>query len=245
MADNGWREAPIEPEAIPRAQVLERIFVPHPPAWAFFAEFWEHVPGCRILPPQHLFVPADDPWPCLPRMPAARAPDMSDVQMAAHEADHERHCRAAGVTLGIARLVVEALDLVQYCDKTACRRAGRCAAERKPAAWTQYPGPAWPWCVYNGPRAALVRKPTEALILALDEAIAARLEPLVGQPWRAADHVGLTALSDDAVAKAVRDAMEELAERQARGATPGSAAAGRADREKRGRTGSTLPQSQP
>lgn len=195
-ATQDWRQRPIGPDDIARAQILDRIFVPQEGGWEICAENYAELAECRFTsqPMTELFIPADDFWPTLPYDGTPRDPERSAEQNAAHALGREQHFRASGVTLGMARMVVGALGIPSRCESAGCRRNGFCSTDRSRAQWSVYPGPAWPPCVHNAFSAGIVQPAVEALLDRLDALIDTRLTAMIGQPWEDAERIGLTRL---------------------------------------------------
>jgi hypothetical protein len=211
-ADDGkdWRERPIGADDIHRAQVLEHIYVPHEAAWQMWADEFLSVPASTARAPlTQLFVPAGDPWPALPYAGAARVPGASKARNAGYALARERHVRAAGVTLGLARLLIGTLGIPSRCERPCCNRTAACMAERRGREWCFYPGPAWPPCVNSAGRADILRPTVERLIDRLDALIEARLTARLGEPWTAVEAIGLTHLPAEEARTALEEMMEE------------------------------------
>jgi hypothetical protein len=208
-----WRERPIGPDDITRAQVVDRIFVPQEGGWAAWA--WSYAASARrrfaARPMTELFIPADDPWPTFPYDGTPPDPERSAEQNVAHARGREQHFRATGVTLGMARLVVDALGIPNLCEHGGCRRKASCSSGRRRPEWSIYPGPAWPPCVHNALSAGIVRPPVETLLDRLDALIEARLTAIAGQPWAAAERIGLTRLPMNELQPALEAAFKETA----------------------------------
>jgi hypothetical protein len=217
-ADDGkdWRERPIDAGGIARAQVLTHIFVPQEPVWGWWCDtFLEERRPTRVDPFTQIFVPADDPWPTLPHGAPPRDSRLTEDQQAAYARSREAHVRACAVTLGLARCVISVLRIPTRCESTLCRRANMCTAERVGAEWRAYPGPAWPPCVSNWGRAGIVRPPVERLIDRLDLLIETRLTAMIGEPWSAAERIGLTWLPVEELQATLEASFQER-----RGVTP-------------------------
>jgi hypothetical protein len=211
-----WRERPIGADDIHHAQVLEHVYVPQEAAWQMWADDFLSVPTSAVRAPlTQLFVPADDPWPTLPYAGAARAPGLSTAQNEAYALAHERHIRASGVTLGLARLLIGMLGIPSRCERPCCSRAAACTGERRGREWCFYPGPAWPPCVHSAGRADILRPTVERLIDRLDALIEARLTAKLGEPWAAVEHVGLTHLPEEEVHAALMAMFEDRKMRMA------------------------------
>jgi hypothetical protein len=154
-----WRERPIGAEDINRAQTLDHVYVPQEPIWPVWADtFLSGSVNFAARPFTQFFVPADDPWPALPYAGTERRPDLSAAQQAAFELDRERRLRACGVTLGLARVLISALGLPSRCERRGCSRAAACISDRTREEWAQYPGMAWPPCVWAWGRAQIIRR---------------------------------------------------------------------------------------
>jgi hypothetical protein len=207
-------ETIIDETIVRRATIVTRIHIPHPPVWAMLTGGRRH--AYRGWPSTGKFerrvVPADDPWPAFPVHHVARDDGQSDLQYEFDLADRECHARAKSVTLGVAQRVATRLGLPRYCAYRSCQRRGRCARRLEEDDYSRYPGPEYPPCA-DRDNMALLRRATERCLDALDEAIDARMRRHIGEPLSAVDHIGLTALPEEAILGAVAEAVDWLASR--------------------------------